>query len=82
MSPSSLEYCFTNRVNRKISEENNNNNKYFIEATLKYRLQIIKQFFCVLFPVGYTLFFIFLFIHRINQYWDELKGKEKYIFSS
>ena len=38
MSPSSLEYCFTNRVNRKISEENNNNNKYFIEATLKYRL--------------------------------------------
>ena len=54
-----------------------------IEVTLKYRLQTIEQFLCVLFQVGYTVIYLFLYLlnEEINTGMSEKKNKST-LFSS
>ena len=54
-----------------------------IEVTLKYRLQTIEQFLCVLFQVGYTVIYLFSYLlnEEINTGMSEKKNKRT-LFSS
>ena len=54
-----------------------------IEVTLKYRLQTIEKFLCVLFQVGYTVIYLFLYLlnEEINTGMSEKKNKST-LFSS
>ena len=54
-----------------------------MEATLKYRLQTIQQFLCVLFQVGYTVIYLLLYLlnEEINTGMSEKKNKST-LFSS
>ena len=54
-----------------------------IEVTLKYRLQTIEQFLCVLFQVGYTVIYLFFYLlnEEINTGMSEKKNKSTF-FSS
>ena len=67
----------------KLVKKIKNNNKYLIEATLKYRLQTIQQFLCVLFQVGYTVIYLLLYLlnEEINTGMSEKKNKST-LFSS
>ena len=54
-----------------------------IEVTLKYRLQTIEQFFCVLFQVDCTVIYLLLYLlnEEINTGMSEKKNKST-LFSS